>query len=164
MTTLHEISDNHKELTLMVSEGELSINDISDTMDMIEGEFNDKAVSLVAVKDNMQADVTAIDNEIKRLTERKKAIKNKQDSMIEYLRFNMEATGITKIDCPLFSITLAKGRDIVSVDNQSLISPEYMDVKVTSTPMKKEILSAMKNGEEVLGCSIAKSKSSVRIK
>jgi SMC interacting uncharacterized protein involved in chromosome segregation len=164
MSALHEITSNHKELMKMVDNDELSIEDVADTMDMIEGEFNDKAMSLVAVKDNMETDVTAIDAEIKRLTARKKGIKNRQASMIEYLRSNMEALKITNIKCPLFSITLAKGRDIVQIDDESKIHTDYLNIKTSTIPMKKEILATLKAGKKVDGASLAKSKTSIRIK
>ena len=164
MTALYEIAENHRELAELVDSGEMTMEQVADTMEMIEGEFSDKAQSLVAIKENMEGDVIAIDSAIKRLTERKKVIQNRQASMIEYLRTNMESSGITKIKCPYFEITLAKGRDVVRVDNPSLISSEYIETKVISTPVKKDILAALKAGEKVEGCSLVKSKSSVRIK
>ena len=147
----------------MVDSEELTTDQVSDTMDMIEGEFNDKAISLMAVKDNMQADVNAIDIEVKRLQGRKKAIQNKQSSMIEYLRSNMEASKITNIKCPLFSITLAKGRQVVNIEDESKIPSDYMDIKTIITPMKRELLADLKKGEIIEGVSIKTNKTSIRI-
>ena len=168
MSALHEITGNHKELMTLVDSEELTLEQVADTFDSIEGEFNDKAVSLVAVKENMQVNVNALDEEIKRLQGIKKTIVNRQESMLEYLRTNMEATGISKIESldkpPFFTITLAKPRDVVSINDSNKIPTDYLNIKTSMTPMKAEILKALKEGKEVEGASLAKGKSSVRIK
>jgi chaperonin cofactor prefoldin len=164
MTTLHEITDKHRDLIALADQDEDMAQAVADTMESIEGEFEDKALSLITVVNNMDADAEAIKNEISRLSARMKSIENKQNHMREYLRVNMEASGINKIQCPLFTITLAKGRDIVSIDDEDKIPADYLNIKTIMTPMKKEILSALKEGEDVPGASITKSKSSLRIK
>lgn len=164
MTTLYEITDKHKELAALADESEDMAQAVADTMDSIEGEFEDKALSLIAVVNNIGGDIPAIDDAIKRLTARKKTIENKQKSMKEYLRTNMEASGINKINCPLFTITLAKGRDIVSVNDENAIPAEYMNYKTSASPMKKEILADLKDGKEIDGVTLIKSENSIRIK
>ncbi len=164
MPKLYELTENHRALQKLVDDEDLPTEAIKDTFEGIEGEFNDKAISLITVVNNIKSDTDAIDAEIKRLQDRKKTKVKAQDSMKEYLRSNMEATGISKIECPLFSITLANGRDIVQIDDETSIPPDYIDIKMTSTPMKKEILADMKTGAVIPGASIGKSKPSLRIK
>lgn len=164
MTTLHEITDKHKELLALAESDKDMAQAVADTMESIEGEFEDKALSLISVVSNMDSDVAAIKSEIERLTARKKAIENRQDSMRNYLKMNMEASGINKIKCPLFTITLAKGRDMVRIDNIDEIPTDYIDIKTSYVPMKKEILAALKEGEEISGTSLIKSDNSIRIK
>ena len=164
MTALHEITTKHRELVKLAETDDDMAQAVIDTMESIEGEFNDKATSLMAVVSNMGSDVTAIDSEIERLTARKKGIQNRQESMKNYLKINMEASGISKIKCPLFTITLAKGRDIVRIDNEDDIPTDFLNIKTSITPIKKDILAALKNGDEVEGASLVKSESSIRIK
>jgi len=163
-TPLYEITAKHRDLALLGEESEDMAQAVADTMELIEGEFEDKALSLVNAMKNMGAGVPSIDAEIARLTARKKPIENNQKHMAKYLQTNMEASGISKIECPLFTITLAKGRDIVSVDDEGAIPAEYMNYKTSASPMKKEILSALKEGESIEGVSLIKSKNSIRIK
>jgi len=136
MTALHQITDKHRELAALAESDSDMAQAVADTMEGVEGEFNDKAISLMAVVDNMNGDVAAIDAEIARLTARKKTIKNRQDSMRHYLQVNMEASFISKITCPLFTITLAKGRDMVQIDDVYKIPTDYLDIKTVVTPMK----------------------------
>lgn len=164
MAALHQITDKHRELAKIAEESEDMAQAVSDTMESIEGEFEEKALSLMAVMENIGGDIPAIDAEIERLTARKKTIQNKQESMKEYLRMNMEASNINKISCPLFTITLAKGRDIVQIDDLDKIPADYLNIKTSYAPMKKEILAALKEGEEIEGAVLTKSKNSIRIK
>lgn len=161
---LYEITAKHKELTLLAEENEDMAQAVSDTMELIEGEFNEKALSLVNVMKNIGAGIPSIEAEIARLTARKKTIENNQAHMTNYLKTNMEASGISKIECPLFTITLAKGRDIVQIDDTDKIPADYMNYKTSASPMKKEILAALKDGEEIKGVSLTKSANSIRIK
>lgn len=164
MTKLYQITEQHRELQVLVDAEELSPEAVADTFEAMEGEFNEKAVSVVHVIENMQSDVGAVEAEIKRLTARKTALANRRDSIREYLRSNMEASGITKIECPLFAITISKGRDIVAIEDEALIPDELVEVSVISKPDKREILKRLKAGESVPGANIQKSKSSLRIK
>ncbi len=164
MKHLYEITEDHKELLKLADENEDMAQAVADTMELIEGDFNDKAISLIHVVNNMGDDVEIIKNEIKRLTDRKKVIENKQKSMKDYLKINMESSGIKKITCPIFTITLKAGRDTVNIDDIEKIPADYLDIKTTMTPMKREILADLKEGIEIEGASIIKSMSSILIK
>lgn len=161
MVKLYEIANDHKGLMALTDESDL---DITDTLEGIEGEFNDKAESLVAVVLNMDGDVSAIDAQIERLNARKSAIRNRQESMKDYLRQNMEATGIKKISCPLFTINCVQGREIALIENEDSLPDEYVKVKTTVSPDKNAITKALKEGEDVPGASLQRAKSSIRIK
>ena len=115
---LYEITDDYRQLLELAEDGADDMAEaIADTFEMIEGEFNDKAIATVKVATNMNGDIEAVGAEIKRLQARKKTLENRRDSLKEYLRRNMENAGITKIECPLFSITLGKGSAIVNVND-----------------------------------------------
>ncbi len=164
MKPLYKITEDMKGLQLLAENEELDHQTIVDTMDGINESFNDKAISLIHVVNTMGDDVEIIKNEIARLSERKKIIENKQDSMKEYLRINMEASGIKKIICPIFTITLKAGRDIIQIGDEEKIPSDYLNIKTTMTPMKREILAALKEGKDIPGAIITKSKSSILVK
>lgn len=161
---LYEITAKHRELALLGEENEDMAQAVADTMEMVEGEFEDKAISLINVMKNIGLGIPSIDAEIARLTARKKTIENNQAHMTKYLQTNMEASSITKIECPLFTITLAKGRDIVQIDDADKIPADYLNIKTSMTPIKKEILAALKEGKEIEGATLTKSANSIRIK
>jgi DNA polymerase II small subunit/DNA polymerase delta subunit B len=165
MTALYEISTKYQELAALADAGDEDLaKALSDTMEAIEGEFQEKSKALAMVTLNMDGDIDAISAQIARLTERKKMMVNRQESLKEYLRSNMERTGITKISHPLFTITLGKGRPVVVIDEESKIPDEYMNTKVETTPKKAEIAKALKEGKDVPGAHSEIGKSSISIK
>lgn len=165
MTNLYTIGQEYQQLAALAetADEDLAVA-VRDTMEGIEGEFQEKGKALAMVTLNMDGDLEAIQSQIDRLTERKRLLVNRKDSLKEYLRTNMEASGITKISHPLFTITLGKGKPIVVVDDEKAIPDEFMRVKVTSAPDKAEIAKAIKEGVEVPGAHSEIGKSSISIK
>lgn len=137
---------------------------IADTLQQIQMSFEEKAENIIRVYQNVEGDIDSLDKEIARLSDRKKALQNKNDRFIDYLRENMEKTGITKISCQFFSITLVEGQDVVAVEDESAIPDEFVKVKTTITPDKIAIKKALKDGLYVSGCKLKTGKSSIRIK
>lgn len=138
--------------------------DITDTMAALEGEFSLKAEGLAKVMAVIDGDSETIDTEIERLKQMKSAKEARKEKLKEYLRMNMEAGGIKKISCPLFTITLVEGREIAVVEDDSALPDEYVDVKTEIKPNKTAIAAALKEGIDVPGAHLERGKSSIRIK
>ena len=162
MSTLRELSADLRGINELANDPEIDPEMLADTIEGLEGMFEEKAVKVVHVVANNDSDIAQIDAEIKRLQERKKVMVNAKERLKEYLRFNMEATGITKITSPLFNITLAKGRESVQIDDESLLPEDYK--RVTVAPDKTLINKAIKDGYEVPGASLVMGNNSIRIK
>ena len=164
MTELYKLTKQQIELKAIAGSEGIDDGSFDDTFNALEGEFNEKAISIIHIVKNVDSDISELEAEIKRLTDRKKVMKNKQDSMREYLRSNMDASSITKIECPIFTITLAKGRDIAVIDDDKLIPDDLIEVSVIEKPNKAEILRRLKAGDDIPGARLEKSKTSLRIK
>lgn len=165
MTTLYTIAEQFKELAALAetADEDLAIA-LRDTMEGIEGEFQEKGKAIAMITLNIDGDLEAIQSQIDRLTERKRIINNRKESLKEYLRSNMDAAGITKITHPLFTITCGKGKPIVVIDDEKAIPDDFVNVKVTSAPDKAAIAKALKDGREVPGAHSEIGKSSISIK
>lgn len=165
MTALYQIGKEFQQLAVLAetADEDMAVA-IHDTMGAIKAEFEDKGKAIAMLALNIDGDLEAIQSQINRLTERKRIINNRKEALKEYLRTNMEASGITKISHPLFTISLGKGRPIVVVDNEKDIPDDYMNVKVTSSPDKAMIAKAIKEGVEVPGAHSETGKSSISIK
>lgn len=165
MSHLYELSGQFKDLIALAEDADEDLAvAVRDTMEAIEGEFQEKGKAIAMVSLNMDGDIDAIQAQIDRLTERKRVIVNRKESLKEYLRTNMEATGISKIIHPLFTITLGKGKPVVVIDEESKIPDDFMRVTTSMAPNKVEIAKAIKEGVEVPGAHSEIAKSSISIK
>jgi len=160
MTKLYELTGNMKELETL----DLDSETMSDTLEAIQGEFNDKAIAILSFTENMNGDIDAISNEIKRLQGRKAVLENRKKRLREYLLHNMEASGINKIECPYFTASLRKGSESVDIDDLESIPDEYVKVEVKETPDKTAINRDLKAGIEINGVSLKRGATTIVIK
>ena len=159
---LYELTDQLKGLQQLADTDE-SI-DITDTLQALEGEFSLKADGIAKVLAIIDGDTETVDAEIERLKQLKSAKVARKEKLKDYLRMNMEAADIKKIQCPLFTITLVEGREIATVTDESKLPDEYVTVKTDISPNKNAIAQALKDGIEVPGAHLERAKSSIRIK
>ena len=158
---LYEITGALKSLS---SETDVDDQALSDTLESIEHDFNEKANNILALTNNWNSDLLAVDEEIKRLSNKKKVITGSIGRLKEYLRHNMERSGIKKIESPIFSASIKMGRDIVNIIDESKLPDDYVSVKTSITPDKRALLKALKEGVDIPGAELTKSKSSILIK
>lgn len=167
MPKLYELTKQLDELHTMVIDGEATQEQLSDTMEMIEGEFQDKALQVAQFVRSLTPSVEAIDTEIKRLQARKKSIVSKADWFKDYMKRNMQDSEITKIEHDLFTISLRKGVEVAVVDDIDKLPDDYVEVKSVIQADKKSLLKAlkvMKEGETIEGAHLSRSESSIQIK
>ena len=163
MTTLYNLSQQMVGLRNMMEDDELTF-DLTDTIDGLEGDIQVKAEGLLAYVANLSTDVHAIEYEITRLKQRKDIIQNRQESLRDYLRFNMEASGIDKITCPLFTITLRKATDVTVIESEDLIPDMFKEEVVTTKIDKMAIKRHLKDGMDVPGARLEPGKRGLMIK
>jgi hypothetical protein len=160
MAKLYEITSEIKEIESLDFDDET----IADTLAAVQGEFKTKATAVLMVIGNYQADVDSIDAQIERLKLRKKTMENQRERLRDYLLTNMEASGITKIECPYFTASIRKGSESVQILNEENIPDDYMTTKVSISPDKKAIADAIKAGSEVPGAVLARGKNTITIR
>jgi len=164
MSHLYEITENFKELEKLADDEGMA-EAVADTMEAIEGEFNEKALALTSVTLNIDADIKAARDALKSLQARIKAMENKRDGLREYLRQNMEATGIKKISCPIFSVTCKKPAEVLVIEDEDLIPDDYMVVpEPVVKPDRKRLLADLKAGKDIPGVHKEPGKASLLIK
>lgn len=67
MSVLYDLTDKLTSLQRLAESGKADPEAIADTMEMVEGDFDDKAVGYVKVYKSVEADIKEIDAEIRRL-------------------------------------------------------------------------------------------------
>lgn len=149
MTQLYALTGKLAELQDMVDTDDEGLKEaLQHAMDEVSGDFSVKADSIVMLRRNIESDVTAIDTEIDRLSELKRIKSNSVSQITDYLRRNMQAANITSIKRPLFTITLAMGKEKVIVDNEDAVPDELTSVKSSVTPDKTAIAAKLKEIRE----------------
>ena len=137
---------------------------VRDTIEAVEGEIEIKAEGILKFVANLDGDIKAIEYELQRLQGRKRVLENRQARLRDYLRHNMEVTGISRIECSLFLITLAKGRAVVLVENEDQVPEEYVVTTISKRLDKARILRDLKAGQDIPGVTLGTSSPSLRIK
>lgn len=147
MAKLYEIVGEFKELLEMASEENMDQKLISDTLEGVEFEFEEKADGYAKVVKMLEGDVEAIDKEIKRLTEKKNTIKNNISGIKKNLENAMLVTGKTKFKTLLFGYNIQKNPASVSIDDETLIPKDFW---IEQEPkLDKKLLAAFLKENEV---------------
>lgn len=165
---LYEITEEARALEKFAEDNDLTAADIADTLEGVQLEFQDKAIQVANFIKNLDPFEAGLDAEIKRLQAKKKALQNRRESIKDYLRKNMQANGISKIECPAFTIRLKAAQPKVAIDDERALPDEYTAVKTVISPDKKALLGALKkakeNGEEIPGAHLEDGTAPLEIK
>ncbi len=157
---LYEIT---KQLNELLAMEDIPREQIEDTINLIEEEFEGKAEMVAAYIRELEADEAGLKSEIDRLSERKRVLVAKIDNLKGYLLQNMVASGKTNIKGKLFSITIGKPSPVLDVFVPVERLPEqYRVVKVSAD--NAAIKNAIKAGIEIKGCAITDGKPKLIIK
>jgi transcriptional regulator of heat shock response len=157
---LYEISQNYSQLLDMVDV--LDEETFRDTLQAIEEALEDKVENMAKFIRCLEADAKAIKEEEQRLADRRKALENRVSSVNEYLQNQMEVAGLDKVKRPTVTVSIQNNPPSVEIADESLIPSDYM-IPQPSKIDKKSILSALKEGLVIEGCSMKQGRS-VRIK
>lgn len=165
MATLYQLTAEYMTLLEMAEDPEVDLQALTDTMEAIGGELEDKADGYAKVIRQMEYDEAAIDAEIKRLMSRKKTIFSNIERLKDNLQMAMTATGKTKFKTALHSFNIQKNppsvvMDELYVENIPEVFLIYQEPKIN----RKMILQAIKDGEDLTGIAHLEQGESLRIK
>ena len=165
MSKIYELTGQFIDLQNMLDDADEDLTEaIRDTLGAISGEIGDAVEQSAKWMRNLEGESKAIDSEIARLSARKKSITNRITSIREAVKGCMTAAGMDKVKTALFTVSIAQGRESVVISDESLIPDDYVIVKTVIQPDKTEIAKAIKAGNEVPGCGLARGETSLRIK
>lgn len=163
MTALFNISNEYLKLAETLADGDFDLATIDDTIEAsgLVDDFTDKAQALEFVARGALAHHPAIDAEIARLT----ALRAKRDGVAagvrKYLLDNMQRTGISKITCPLFLISIANNPPSTDVYDPLSLPAKYMRTLEPKPPIaspdKSLIKADLQSGVEVPGAKLVQS-------
>ena len=150
MKSLYQISKEAVELASALEDGELT-PEMENSLLINQNELQEKAINYGYVVKTIENDITAIDEEIKRLQALKKAKNNAINRMKDSVCNAMSVYGIEKIESPTLKLSVRRSESIEILDN---LDPNYMLEKITYSPDKIRIKNDIKKGENVHGAVI----------
>jgi len=119
MAKLYELTGEMLSLMNVLYEDDLEESEILARCEELVMAIEDKAEGYAMVIRSLEADVDALDSEIKRLSSRKSSISNK----VKWLKYNLEssmrATGNLKFKTALFSFGIQKNPPAVKIADES---------------------------------------------
>ena len=151
--SLYEISDKYLALlreSIDEETGEL-VDDKLEALDQCSGDLQEKGIAIASFIKNLEADEIAIDSAICAMEIRRAGIKKRRQAMLDYLKNNMDRTGITEISCPYFVAKTKKCPPSVIVVNEKYIPDKYFTKKETFSLNKIELKKSLQQGKIIEG-------------
>ena len=143
MATLYELTGQYKELLDMMEDPDIDPKIITDTLEGLNGEIEEKADGYAKVMRQLQAEAEAIEKEEERLNDRRDMLMSRVARMKEALMESMRATGKTKFKTTLFSFGIRKAsQKRLVIDHEETVPDKYwvQPPKIINTKMLKEDL------------------------
>jgi hypothetical protein len=153
MTALYVLVGEYRAAADRLAEMDLDAQTVADTLESISGDLEQKAVAVAMVARNFDASAIAIKVAEEQMAARRKALENRAAGLRAYLLNCMQATGIKRIECPHFALTVRDNPPAVDVFDVAQVPAEFMR-QPEPPPLaadKAAIKDAIKAGREVPG-------------
>jgi hypothetical protein len=150
--SLYQISREASEIASQLEEGELT-PELETALSITQNELQEKAINYAYAIKSIEDDVTAINEEIKRLQAIKTAKTNAIERMKEAVSNAMMAFGIEKVSSPTLNLSFRRSES-VEVDSMEQLPDYFKTEKVTISADKIRIKQAIKDGQSVSGARI----------
>ena len=158
MATLYELQGEYQRLYQLAEEEELTLEDIQDTLESLDGELEDKAVGYAMVMKDIEGQIDVIKKEVERLNSKVKTLNNNKDRMKNALQDAMIQTDNKEFKTDLFNFKIQNNPPSVKVLQESEIPEQYF---IPQEPKldKKGILAELKAGKDIQGVEIVQGQS-----
>jgi hypothetical protein len=149
MSNIYQIQQDYLAITneLIENGGELS-PEIETALAINKEQLQNKGINYGYVIKSLESDITAIDEEIKRLQALKQSRTKTTDLLKNTIKEAMILYGIEELKTPTLKINFRKSE---SVECDGTVPAEYWNSKTVLTVDKVRIKEAIKNGEAVVG-------------
>lgn len=153
---LYELVRYQHDLQLLADAGEIPPEQIADTLDALDGDIREKAIDVAAFTRNLDATAQAVREAAKAMLSRADRIEKRAESIRNYLLFQCQAAGVSKIESPWFTLAVRKNPPSVVIDDETQIPPEYIVQPPPPAPRpdRDAIKRAIKSGADVPGCHL----------
>lgn len=155
---LYEVSVDYRRFQEQVESGEIPEEAIADTLEAIEGNFDDKVDSIACIIKSLLAEAKEIKSERDALDGRMKQKQKAADRLTKSLKDQMFFSGRTKVETPRNVVKIRKNPPSVEIDNEedfiSFAQANALDSLLSYSqpkPNKTAIKDVLKDGAELPG-------------
>lgn len=127
---------------------------IADTLEGIEGQLQEKATNIAQFTRNLEAVADAIKEAETRMASRRKTIESRAQWLRDYLKHNMEVSGITKIESPWFVLAVQKNPAAVEIIDEAALPAKFKQEVITTKIDKAAIKEVIGGGQLVPGARL----------
>lgn len=159
--TLYEMNQSWQEVFELLLDPEVPEEAVYDSIEGIEAGMDEKADSYAKIIFSMEADAGEIDQEIKRLQERKRMLLKRRDWLKQMLFGVMKDTGREKFKTALFSFSIQKNGGARPVD---LVGEVPADWLKPGEPDTQKIRKWLESGNELPFAVLGERGESLRIR
>jgi hypothetical protein len=141
---------------IIEAEGEIT-PELETALTINKEQLQSKAVDYSYVIKQLDSDCEQIDAELKRLQQLKKVRTNLAERLKNTISDAMNLYEVEKIETPLIKLSF-RNSESVEITNESQLDACFIVTKTVTSPDKKAIKDAIKNGEIVTGATISYNK------
>lgn len=163
MASLYDITGRALELMSMAGDEDIEEDVYRDTLEALEGEFDDKIETYCKVIKNIEGDAKAVAEEVKRLQAKKKTLENHVERMKAAMYEAMRAVGKTNAGGKILKATIQKnGGQLPLIVDENLLPDEFK--KISYSADNEAIRKALDEGNELDFAHYGERGESLRIK
>ena len=155
-TSLYSLAAEYQQAAEHLANLDLDEQTIADTLEGLAGSLEVKATNVAMFIRNTEALAVQIKEAEAAMAARRKALESRAERIKQYLKHNMEACGIQKIESPYFVLSIAKNPPSVHIEDEKLLPAKFMVTPPAPPPQpdKTAIKEALKAGQDVPGARL----------
>ena len=166
---LYEVTGNILALQEMLESPVDDEQILKDTLEAVQGEYEQKIEGYCKVIRNIEADIEAFKIEAKRLSEKAKMLENNKNRLKKAMFDSMKATNTGNVKAGVFNVSIQRNGGVIPViydKNDNNITANLPDdlIVVTKTPSIDSIRELLEAGMVVEGFKLGERGESLRIK
>ncbi|MDE9538830.1 siphovirus Gp157 family protein [Xenorhabdus bovienii] len=163
-TTAIALAADYDALQKLIEAGDFSPEDIADTLEGIEGALGNKFDSVMVHVRNLEGQARTLDEEARRLTERKRSFEGQVKHLKKYILECLLKADLNSIKTTKNTFSTRQNPAKVIIDNEILLPDDLVDVQTITAPDKKAIKDAIERGETVPGAHIEIGERSLQVR
>jgi hypothetical protein len=154
--SLYQLSGDYLQALDFLTDPEMDFDSdaVTNTLEGLAFEVETKAINVAKFLRNMEVTAEAMKVAESDMAKRRKALENRVLWLKSYLKGSMETTGISKIECPYFKLSIAKNPTSLEILDESAIPEEFKRTETVTVLDKAAIKAALQNGHVFPGAKL----------